>query len=122
MNWNRWQIGLLVLLLCAAALPAIAQFDTGSIVGVVRDKSGAVVIGADVKVTNTKTGRVSEVKTGDAGEYEVPGLPEGPYRIEVSHSGFKTSIVSGIVLYATDTRSADVTLNVGSTAEQVTVT
>ena len=80
------------------------------------------MVGADVKVTNTKTGRLNQVTTGSAGEYEVPGLPEGPYRVEASHPGFKTGIVSGIVLNATDTRSVDVTLSVGSASEQVTVT
>src|SRR5450631_3149347 len=98
LNWNKWQIGVAALLICALALPAWAQLDTGSIVGVVRAKSGAVVAGADVKVTNTKTGRVNEVKTGSAGEYEAPGLPAGPYRVEASHAGFKAGIVSGIVL------------------------
>jgi hypothetical protein len=122
LNSNKWQIAAIAILLCAVALPAWAQLDTGSIVGVVRDKSGAVVIAADVKVTNTKTGRVNQATTGSAGEYEVSDLPAGPYQVEASHAGFKAGIVSGIVLYATDTRSADVTLNVGSTAEQVTVT
>ena len=104
------------------AATASAQLDTGSIVGVVRDKSGAVVVGANVKVTNTKTGRLYEVKTGSVGEYEVPGLPAGPYRVEINHSGFKTGVVSGIVLYATDHRSTDVTLDIGSASEQITVT
>jgi outer membrane receptor protein involved in Fe transport len=122
LNSKQWQIGVIAFLLCAVALPAWAQLDTGSIVGVVRDKSGALVVGADVKVTNTKTGRENQATTGRAGEYEVPGLPEGPYRVEVSHSGFKTGVVSGIVLNATDTRSVDVALNVGSASEQVTVT
>jgi outer membrane receptor protein involved in Fe transport len=116
------KIGMFVCLFVVLAATAVAQLDTGSIVGVVHDKSGAVLTGADVKVTNTKTGRVYEVKTGSAGEYEVPGLPEGPYRVEASHSGFKTGIVSGIVLNATDRRSADVSLDVGSASEQITVT
>jgi outer membrane receptor protein involved in Fe transport len=116
------RIGMFICLFVILAATAVAQLDTGSIVGVVRDKSGAVLTGADVKVTDTKTGRVYEVKTGGAGEYEVPGLPAGPYQVEASHPGFKTGIVSGIVLYATDRRSADVSLAVGSASEQVTVT
>lgn len=116
------RIGMFVCLFVILAATAVAQLDTGSIVGVVRDKSGAVLTGADVKVTNTKTGRIYEVKTGGAGEYEVPGLPEGPYKVEASRPGFKTGIVSGIVLYATDRRSADVSLDVGAASEQITVT
>jgi outer membrane receptor protein involved in Fe transport len=116
------RIAMFICLFVLLAATAVAQLDTGSIVGVVRDKSGAVVTGADVKVTNSKTGRVSAVKTGSVGEYEVPGLPAGPYRVEATHSGFKTGVVSGIVLYATDRRSADVALDVGSASEQMTVT
>src|SRR5258708_19337800 len=121
LNWNKRHIGVVALLLCALALPAMAQLDTGSIVGVVRDKSGAVVPGANVKATSIKTGRVNEVKAGSAGEYEVLGVPEGTYRVEVSHSGFKTGVVSGIVLNATHTRSVDATLNLAPPPPQVTL-
>jgi hypothetical protein len=39
LNWIKWEIGVVAFVLCALALPAWAQLDTGSIVGVVRDKS-----------------------------------------------------------------------------------
>jgi hypothetical protein len=103
------------------AVSTFAQYDTGSIVGIVYDQSGAVLADATVKVTNVKTGRVYEVKTNAAGEYEVPGLPAGTYKVEADHPGFKTEIVSNIVLYALDRRNADVHLNLGSVTEQVTV-
>ncbi len=122
LNWNKWQIGLVALLLCALALPAWAQLDTGSIVGVVRDKSGAVVPDANVRVTNTRTGIVYDVQTNGAGEYEVPGLPAGLYKVVAEHSGFKTRVVDGIVLYATDRRAVDTTLDIGQVSENVTVT
>ncbi|MGC2357077.1 MAG: carboxypeptidase regulatory-like domain-containing protein [Candidatus Acidiferrum sp.] len=122
LNWNKWQIGLVALLLCAIALPAWAQLDTGSIVGVVQDKSGAVVPDAKVTVTNLKTGRVYEVQTNPTGEYEVPGLPAGLYKVVAEHEGFKTRVVDGIVLYATDRRAVNATLDVGQTSENVTVT
>ncbi len=101
---------------------AFAQYDTGSIVGIVRDQTGALVPEAKVRVTNIKTGRIHEVNTNREGEYEVPGLPAGPYKVEVEKTGFKTAIVSDIVLYATDRRSADVELSLGSASDQITVT
>lgn len=122
LNWNKWQIGLVALLLCAMALPAWAQLDTGSIVGVVQDKSGAVVPDAKVTVTNTRTGIVYEAQTNGAGEYEVPGLPAGLYKVVAEHPGFKTRVVDGIVLYATDRRAIDTTLDIGQVSENVTVT
>src|ERR1700737_4230667 len=91
-------------------LPALAQYDTGSIVGIVHDQSGGVVAGAKVKVTNTKTDRVYEVATDSSGNYEVPGLPAGSYQVEVEKAGFKVARVEDVVLYATDTRSINVSL------------
>lgn len=120
---SQWQLcATLLLLFVFVAVQAFAQLDTGSIVGVVRDQSGAVVSGAKVTITNTKTGRVIEVETGSAGEYTVPGLLSGPYKVEVDRAGFKTGVITGIVLYATERKAADVTLTVGATTDQVTVT
>lgn len=121
MNLKTWQATVVCLLLVFLSSLAFAQYDTGSINGIVRDKSGAVVAGADVKVTNTKTGRVLEVKTGSAGEYNVPGLPEGIYKVEATHTGFEVAVVSNVVLYATATRAVDVELKVGAATEQVSV-
>jgi outer membrane receptor protein involved in Fe transport len=122
LNWNKWQIGVLALLFCALTLPAMAQLDTGSIVGVVRDKSGALLPDSTVTVTNTRTGRIYQVQTNGSGEYEVPGLSAGSYKVSAEHAGFKTRVVDGIVLYATDRRAVDTILDVGQTSETVTVT
>ena len=101
---------------------SFAQFDTGSIVGIVRDKTGAVIADADVRVTNTSTGRVVTAKTGSAGEYNIPGLPEGTYKVEASRAGFEVGVVSDVVLHATATRAVDVELKVGAETQNVTVT
>jgi hypothetical protein len=111
----------LVAALLSTQLPAFAQYDTGSIVGIVHDQTGGAVADAKVKVTNTKTGRVYEVTTDGGGNYEVSGLPAGPYRVEAEKSGFKVARVADIVLYATDRRSIDVNLPVGAATDQVTV-
>ncbi len=107
-------------LLCTQ-LPASAQYDTGSIVGIVHDQSGAVVADAKVKVTNTKTGRVYEVTTDSAGNYEVPGLPAGPYEVKAEKTGFKVARVEDIILYATDRKGINVNLPLGTVSEQVSV-
>src|SRR5258708_25339731 len=122
LNWNKRHIGVVALLLCTLALPAMAQLDTGSIVGVVQDKSGALLPDSTVTVTNTRTARVYQVQTNVSGEYEVPGLAAGSYKVSAEHAGFKTRIIDGIVLYATDRRAIDATLDVGQISEQVTVT
>ncbi len=121
LNRNKWQIGLVAFLLCIVAIPSWSQLDTGSIVGVVQDKSGALLPDAKVTVTNLRTGRVYEVQTNDSGQYEVPGLPAGLYKVVAEHTGFKTRVVDKIVLYATDRRAVDTTLDVGQVSENVTV-
>src|SRR5260370_12500256 len=83
-------------LLCTQ-LPASAQYDTGSIVGIVHDQSGAVVADAKVKVTNTKTGRVYEVTTDSAGNYEGPGLPAAPYKLKAEKPAFKLALAQHII-------------------------
>jgi len=113
-----------VLCLCALLLwhgPAYAQYDTGSFVGTVHDATGALVSGASVKITNTKTGRVYELTSNDQGSFELNGLPASVYRVETSKAGFKTERVEDILLYATDRREVNVKLAVGAASEQVTV-
>jgi len=120
-HFTRQFCSALLLLLVLFAVQALAQLDSGSIVGVVRDTTGAMVADATVKATNTKTGKVYEGKTTSTGEYTLPGLPSGPYKVEVDRSGFKTGVITDIFLHATERRAADVSLEVGSASEQVTV-
>ncbi|HWR15722.1 MAG TPA: carboxypeptidase regulatory-like domain-containing protein [Terriglobales bacterium] len=120
MNIARWMIVLVAMLLLS--LTCVAQLDTGTITGIVQDKTGAVLSDATVKVTNTKTGRTWDLKTGSLGEYSVPALPVGPYQVEVSRSGFKTGVVSDIFLNTSQTVRADLKLEIGAAAEQLTVT
>jgi hypothetical protein len=121
LNSHKWQIAWVALLLCALALPAWAQLDTGSIVGVVQDKSGALLPDAKVTITNTRTGRVYEAQTNGTGQYEVPGLPASVYKVAIEHSGFKSRVIDQVVLYATDHRAVDAMLDVGQVSEEVTV-
>ena len=111
-----------ILLLLCLALPAFAQFDTGRIVGTAKDASGAVLAKAQVKVTNLGTGRVYEATTNDQGDYVVPALPVGKYKVEVTQAGFKTSSVTDIILHTGEAARADVSLPVAGGAEAVNVT
>ncbi len=71
---------------------AIAQVTTGSILGTVRDASGAVVPGATVTVTDTGKGTTTAKQTDTEGNYSVPYLLPGTYNISVEMKGFKRSI------------------------------
>ena len=102
---------------------AIAQSaSTGKLSGTVTDRAGATIPSADVKLISQATGIVRDVKTTDAGLYEFPLLPPGNYRIEVSHTGFKTAVRSGIIVNVAESEALPIQLAVGAASESVTVT
>ena len=74
------------------------QKDTGSIVGVVRDPSGAVVAGAKVKVTEVDQGTSFDTSTNDSGGYGAAALRIGRYNVTVEKRGLKREVVGPIVL------------------------
>ncbi len=111
------------LLVCALSLGVTwAQSQaTSQIQGTVLDASGAPVPGAQVKVTQTDTGISRAVSTGTDGTYVLPNLAIGPYRLEVSKSGFSTYVQTGIVLQVATNPTVDVSLKIGAVNEQVQV-
>jgi len=109
---------LLCLLLVSGVLWAQA---TGQISGTVRDASGAVIPGVEVKVTQTATGASRTALSGEDGRYVFASLPLGPYMLEASQPGFTTYVQMGIVLQVDSNLTIDVALKVGAVGEQVTV-
>ena len=109
----------LFLLLGVAALRAQS---TGLIVGVVEDRSGAVVPGAEVRVTNDLTGLQWTTISDDAGRFNLPRVPVGNYRVRVTKEGFRQFLSESFRLDADQSRQINVNLEVGSTTESLTVT
>lgn len=109
-------------LLLGFAGAAVAQQVTGSISGTVKDSSGAVVPNAKVTITNTDQNLlVRAVKTDTNGDYSAPLLPLGHYSVSAEADQFKTSTVNGIELHVNDKLTVNLTLQVGSTSQTVTV-
>src|SRR5208282_4721963 len=88
----------LVFLFMAPALTVFGQNDTGSVVGAIQDTSGAVVPGASITVLNKATGASFTTATDSSGEYEVPSLHTGVYKISAEHSGFSTAVADNITV------------------------
>jgi hypothetical protein len=99
-----------------------SQESRGTIQGTVRDPQGAVIAGATVTVVNTDTKTTQTSKTSEIGRFIVPLLPPGPYTVTTEAAGFKKDVHQGIDLLTGDIQSLEVTLQVGSTQEAVTVT
>ncbi len=99
-----------------------AQSQSASqIQGSVSDASGSAVPGAEIKVTQTDTGTVRTVTSEDNGAYVLANLPIGPYRLEVSKTGFSKYVQTGIVLQVATNPTIDVSLKVGAVTEQIQV-
>ena len=111
-----------VFLSLSLALLASAQnISTSQIQGTVKDASGLAVPGAELKVTQTETGAQRTAASGSTGDYVLPNLPIGPYRLEVSKEGFSTYVQTGIVLQVGTNPTIDAALKVGAVSEQVSV-
>jgi len=98
-----------------------AQISLSQIQGTVLDASGAAIPGATVKATNTGTGVSRTVNTGADGNYVIPDLPVGPYRMDVTKEGFATAAQTGIVLQVATNPTVNISLKVGNVSEQVSV-
>src|ERR1700739_3192882 len=77
---------------------ALAQDPRGTSLGRVVDVTGAVVPGANVIVTNGDTGVAVKSVTNDTGQFSVPFLNPGTYRVTVDRPGFKTYSREGVQL------------------------
>ncbi|HEY6342563.1 MAG TPA: carboxypeptidase regulatory-like domain-containing protein [Bryobacteraceae bacterium] len=110
-----------VLLIIGAVCIGLFAQSVSQITGTVRDSSGLAVPGADVTVTQTDTGISRTAQTGTSGDYSLPALPIGPYRMEVKKEGFSTFVQTGIVLQVDTAPTIDPVLKVGAVTEQVNV-
>ncbi len=111
-------------LLVSLAIPllCLAQYDTSTILGTVKDPSGSQVVNAKVTLENTQTGVKQNATTDSSGNYLFLNLRIGTFQVSAELQGFKkvTSEVFKLVVNAR--QRVDLTLEVGNVAESVTVT
>src|SRR5947199_8200158 len=104
------------------AAPAVAQTFSAAISGLVRDTTGAVIPGVTVTAKQTESGLTRTVLTNENGDYRMPSLPVGAYEVMAEIPGFKPLVRTGIELAVAQEVVLNLTMEVGTTAEQVTVT
>ena len=113
---------LLCLLFSAVCMDVQAQTTNGTILGNVLDSSGAAVPNAEITVTNQDTGVIRTSVSTAEGVYNVPALLPGKYTVQAKSQGFSPAEVKNVTLNVGSEARADLTLQVGSTAQTVTVT
>src|SRR5688572_30624919 len=112
---------LALLALLGSATVVYAQVASATLTGIVKDSTGAILPGVKVSVTHLETNIVREVYTNDTGNYRVPALNPGTYKLETELPGFKKSVLTGVVLQVNQQARLDLTLEVGQITETVTV-
>ena len=101
--------------------PLWSQSTRGTITGVVRDTSGAVIPGVSVTITEEETGNSLSVKSQEDGVYTAPQILPGTYRVSAQTQGFKRLVVSGLKVNVDTTLTQDMILEIGVTRESVEV-
>src|SRR5437667_11542286 len=96
---------------------ALAQVNTATITGTVRDESGAVLPGAAVTVQNQDTGISRSLTTNETGRYTAPALGLGNYQVSVQLPGFQSQVRSGIALTVGREAVVDFSLGVGAVTQ-----
>jgi carboxypeptidase family protein len=107
-------------MVAALDAPAHAQVATGTILGNVKDASGAVPA-AQVTATNLDTQAVRTTATDAEGQYVLTLLPVGNYKVDITMTGYKNFSQSGIRLEVGRNARIDATLEPGTIQEVVSV-
>ncbi len=94
---------------------------TGAISGTITDPTGAMVVGAQVKVTGAETGYTRTSQTNDRGLYLLSLLPPGQYTLEVTKQGFKAALSPDVQVIVAETTVQNMPLQTGEVTETVTV-
>src|SRR5207249_6005645 len=95
---------------------------TATILGVVKDTTGALIPGVSITVKHTETGLTRTAISSETGDYNVPLLPVGAYEVTSAMPGFKQDVRRGIDLVVGQQAVINLTLEVGAPEEKVTVT
>src|SRR6188508_2418869 len=113
----------LALIASALLLPAMAfaQFDTSTVLGTVKDSSGAVVPGVTVTLKNTATGITANAVTDADGNYQFLNVRVGPYSVRAELQGFSTAEAKDVPVTVNARQRVDLTMAVGNIGETVEV-
>jgi len=110
-----------VMLFGLAAPLLLAQSTQSTILGTVKDATGALIPKAEVVVINVDKGISSSYRTDASGNYQAPELIPGAYKVQVTKEGFESQLIEGIQLTARQQLRVDVILSIGVARQEVTV-
>src|SRR3954462_13281147 len=112
---------ILVCLCLVAQASLFGQFESGTVLGTVRDASGGSVPNATITLEGVRTGLTFQTKTDNDGSYQFVNQRLGTYRVRAEAQGFQTAPAENFDLNVNARQRVDLTLQVGSTTQNVTV-
>ena len=112
----------LIALICALAVPAVAQVATAELSGTVLDTTGAAVAKAKVTATNVATNLAHDTASDSSGNYILSFLQPGDYSLSVEAAGFRKLVQSGVTLQINQQARVNLTLQLGEVSQTVEVT
>src|ERR1051326_4896529 len=107
---------------CILLLSSAAFAQTATLSGSVKDQSGAVLSGVQIRVANPATSFNRSVVTGERGDYVIPLLPVGKYDVTAELPGFKTETRQAIELQVDQRLTLNFEMQVGELSERLVVT
>ncbi|MEO8736525.1 MAG: TonB-dependent receptor, partial [Edaphobacter sp.] len=118
----RLAVGLLVALGLAAGTPGFAQSGRGTLTGMVKDSTGAIIPGAALTLQEVNTGSRFATIAGPQGLYTFPELEPGMYALTVTSPGFQSYTQKGITVTVGSTATVNTEMQIGSTTQSIVVT
>jgi len=100
---------------------ALAQTPTGTVQGLVTDKTGAVVQGASITIVQTSTNSTHKTTSDSGGRYVIPFVEPGIYTVTAEATGFRTEKQTNVQVEVASTRPVDFKLEVGTISATITV-
>src|SRR5271167_4947854 len=117
---SKASVSMLLVFALVLGFVAYAQAPTGTILGTVKDESGAVIPNATITITNKATNVARTLATNTEGLYSAPALPPGDYEVRAELTGFRTVVREALVTAGNNT-TADVSMSLGESRQVVTV-
>src|SRR5712664_3472171 len=111
----------LLFIVLGFACRVVGQTETATVSGLVADRTGAAVPGAEVRLQSVERGTITTTTTNDAGIYVFPNVHPGQYQISLQKQGFKQVDLLGLIVNVQDHIEQNFRLQLGSVAESVTV-
>src|SRR5882762_2493882 len=115
------KLGLLLCIFSLLPLISTAQTTNGLITGVISDSTGAILPDAQISVTNVGTGLTRTTTSNASGDYILPQLPPGVYKLNVSKDGFASVSHDNIQLQVNQSITLGFQLGAGATSQTIDV-